>query len=202
MKKNIKWVVLGLLIIAFLTLTYLVLNNKTILFDNFIYKIIAKNQSDFKTTVYKCITFFGSTKFITVLTLMLLIIFYKNKNGVFISIGIIISTLLNNILKIIIKRSRPIHLMLVNEKSFSFPSGHTMAAVTIYGLLIYLIWKSEFEKKLKIFLSILLIFLTISIGISRIYLGAHYASDVLGAIIASTIWLITYISFIKNKKLI
>jgi len=77
-----------------------------------------------------------------------------------------------------------------------------MAAVTMYGLLIYLVWQSKFDKKLKILFTILFGLLIVAIGLSRIYLGAHYASDVIASVIVSSIWLLIYISFIKNKKFI
>ena len=55
---------------------------------------------------------------------------------------------------------------------------------------------------IKVILTIMLTIFTLAIAASRIYLGAHFASDIIGAIIMSSIWLVLFISFIENKKII
>ena len=106
---------------------------------------------------------------------------------------------MNNVIKVIIRRERPIY-MIVRETTFSFPSGHTMASVSMYGILIYLINKSNMNKKLKIILSIILGMIPLMVATSRIYLGAHYFSDILGAIMLATIVLLISTKYIKDKK--
>jgi len=111
------------------------------------------------------------------------------------------STLLNNIVKLLVKRIRPLELMLVDESSYSFPSGHTMAAVSMYGLLIYLIWCSNASKKAKIIATISLLILILLVALSRVYLGAHYASDILGAVVLSLLWLLIITDIFKMKNI-
>lgn len=202
MNKKVKYILLGLLLISFSILLWSILNGKIVSFDSTIYNLVTFNMSDTVTTIYKVITFFGSTVFIVSLVIFFLVILFKNKRGIIIAICLIVSTILNNVIKVIIKRERPLDLMLVEESTYSFPSGHTMASVSLYGLLIYLIWQTKWHKNIKILLTSFLSILIIAIGLSRIYLGAHYASDVIGSVIVSTIWLIILIDFIKNKKLI
>jgi len=202
MNKKTKYIILTLLVISFFLMLWSVLTHRIDAFDTAVYNLVTINKCDTVTSIYKVITFFGSTAFMVALAIFFLVIFYKNKKGGIIAVGLIISTIINNVIKPIVKRQRPIDLMMVEESTFSFPSGHTMAAVTMYGLLIYLVWQSKFDKKLKILFTILFGLLIVAIGLSRIYLGAHYASDVIASVIVSSIWLLIYISFIKNKKFI
>lgn len=200
--KNRKWIILGLSMI-FLTLTILVKLNLLSSFDNFFYNIVAFNINDVMVNIYKVITFLGSTTFIIAMCVFFLILFIilKKKNYGFIVVGVvIISTLVNNLIKIIIARERPLVKSFVTEHSYSFPSGHTMAATTLYGILLYFVLKSNMNKKLKIILSIVLGLLPLLVALSRVYLGAHFMSDVIGAIIASTILLLVETYFIDKKN--
>ena len=70
-----------------------------------------------------------------------------------------------------------------------------MIAVCVYGIMIYLINKKVQNKKLRISLSILLTLLILTIGISRIYVGVHYPSDVLGGFVLSTVILLINLTF-------
>ena len=199
-KKNIIIIVLSLLFIVLCILVKLDLLSNI---DESVYKFITSNMNDTTTNIYKVITFFGSTIFMVglcVLLLVLFIIIKKNIYGYIISGTLIFSTIMNNVIKVIIRRERPIY-MIVRETTFSFPSGHTMASVSMYGILIYLINKSNMNKKLKIILSIILGMIPLMVATSRIYLGAHYFSDILGAIMLATIVLLISTKYIKDKKI-
>lgn len=200
-KKNIVIIVLSLLFVILCILVKLDLLSNI---DESVYKFITSNMNDTTTNTYKVITFFGSTIFMVglcVLLLVLFIILKKNIYGYIISGTLIFSTIMNNVIKVIIRRERPIY-MIVRETTFSFPSGHTMASVSMYGILIYLINKSNMNKKLKIILSIILGMIPLMVATSRIYLGAHYFSDILGAIMLATIVLLISTKYIKDKKII
>ena len=127
----------------------------------------------------------------------------KLLNILYVLIFLINDVALNNILKFIFKRERPIDLMLIEESGYSFPSGHTMVATAFYGFIIYLIHKSNYSKKIKIILTSILTILIILIGISRIYLGVHYATDVIAGYLIAISYLIIFTHFIdkyqKNK---
>ena len=200
-KKNIIIIVLSLLFVILCILVKLDLLSNI---DEIVYKFITSNMNDTTTNIYKVITFFGSTICMVglcVLLLVLFIIIKKNIYGYIISGTLIFSTIMNNVIKVIIRRERPIY-MIVRETTFSFPSGHTMASVSMYGILIYLINKSNMNKKLKIILSIILGMIPLMVATSRIYLGAHYFSDILGAIMLATIVLLISTKYIKDKKII
>ena len=106
---------------------------------------------------------------------------------------------LNTIIKNIIQRPRPDHLRLIKQGGYSFPSGHSMIAVCVYGTLIYLVHKKVKNKKIKILLEVLLTLLILLIGISRIYVGVHYPSDVLTGYLISIIILIVNISALEKQ---
>ncbi len=109
--------------------------------------------------------------------------------------------ILNNIVKILVHRPRPVNTMLMSvETSYSFPSSHAMMSVVFYGLLIYYILKFVNKKKLRFFLVSFISAVVVFIGISRIYLGVHYATDVLAGYILGLIYLILTIKFFISKN--
>src|SRR5690606_15912927 len=103
------------------------------------------------------------------------------------------STLLNIILKFIFQRSRPDINRMISEEGYSFPSGHSMAAFSLYGILTFLLWRHIQTRAGRTILLIINSLMILFIGISRIYLGVHYPSDVIGAYTASGVWLFTVI---------
>lgn len=196
--KRIKLVICILALLVFSIIAYLVLNDKTKLFDQFIYECITFRSNDFFTGFYKFITFFASTTMVILISLMFLLIFKNKKYGLFCFENAINIVILNIILKLIFMRDRPYDLMLIDEVGYSFPSGHAMAALGFYGFIIYLIWQFNLDKKVKIIYTSLLCVLIILIGVSRIYLGVHYPSDVLAGYMISIFYLILFITYIKK----
>ncbi len=163
--------------------------------DDLGYSIISLFISDSVTAIMKFITFFASPIW-CVLFSVLVIVLWKNTRKEFI-LNLVIVFLLNYLLKIIFMRTRPLDINIINETGYSFPSGHAMISLAVYGLLAYLLWNSNYKHK-KIG-TIGLIALIILIGISRIYLGVHYTSDVLAGYIISFSYLLFFIDFIYPK---
>ena len=135
----------------------------------------------------------GSAWFLGIITLMILC-FFKNKFiGIRLGINLFLVSMLNLLLKNIFLIPRPDTLTLISENGFSYPSGHAMTSLAFYGFLIYLVYqkmKPSILKKMIILLFILLIFL---IGFSRIYLGVHHFSDILGGYLISLAYFILFI---------
>ena len=106
------------------------------------------------------------------------------------------------IIKKIVERPRPpLAEALVSEASYSFPSGHSFVAIAFYGLITFFLFESLKKRWAKIIAISLGIILIILIGISRIYLGAHWPSDVLASYASSLAWLsiIITVTHIKRK---
>ncbi len=197
--KNLKWIVLFICLIGFFALAEDVFNKEIMNGDIVGYKLVSTFLiSDFATPIAKFITNFGGAIFIIILTVVLFVLIKNKKIGVSIISNLAIITVLNQLLKRIVQRPRPTEFRIVEESGYSFPSGHSMVSMAFYGYLIYLIYKYVKNKYLKWISIILLSILICSIGISRIYLGVHYTSDVLGGFFISISYLIIYISAVNK----
>lgn len=106
--------------------------------------------------------------------------------------NLVLVVLLNQALKFIIQRPRPDGFRLVDVSGYSFPSGHSMVSMAFFGLLIWLVWTYEKDKRKRNISCISLAFVIVMMGVSRIYLGVHYATDVLAGFCMAVIWLALY----------
>ena len=199
MKKNFKWLVLFIALIGFLALAEDVFNKEIMNGDIIGYKIISTFLiSDFATPIAKFITNFGGAIFLITLTVILVILIKNKKIGLSIFSNLVIITVLNQLLKRILQRPRPTEFRIIEETGYSFPSGHSMVSMAFYGYLIYLIYKYVENRYVKWISIVLLSVLICSIGVSRIYLGVHYTSDVLGGFLVSISYLILFISTVNK----
>ncbi len=200
--KNLKWIILFICLIGFLALAEDVFHKEIMNGDIIGYEIISKFLiSDFVTPIAKFITNFGGAIFLIVLTIVLFIVIKNKKIGVSIFLNLVIVTILNQLLKGILQRPRPTEYRIIEETGYSFPSGHSMISMAFYGYLIYLIYKYVKNKYIKWISIVVLSLLICTIGISRIYLGVHYTSDVLGGFLISISYLVIFISAV-NKFII
>ena len=200
--KNLKWIILFICLIGFLDLAEDVFNKEIMKGDIIGYQMVSTFLiSDFATPIAKIITNFGGAIFLIAITVILFILIKNKKIGVAITANLVLVALLNQLLKNILQRPRPTEYRIIQETGYSFPSGHSMVSMAFYGYLIYLIYKYVENKNIKWILITLLSILICSIGISRIYLGVHYTSDVLGGFLISISYLVIYISAI-NKFLL
>ncbi len=198
-KKNLKWVVLFICLVGFLALAEDVFNKEIMYGDIIGYKLISTFLiSDFVTPIAKFITNFGGAIFLSIATVTLFLFIKNKKIGLSIISNIVIIAVLNQLLKRILQRPRPTEFRIVEETGYSFPSGHSMVSMAFYGYLIYLIYRYIKNKYVKWTLITILSILICLIGISRIYLGVHYTSDVLGGFLLSISYLVIYISSIKK----
>ena len=195
-KKNIKWIILLISMIIFFTIIEDVLDNEIWEFDDMVYKTISKTISAPVTAIFKVITNLGGVVGIIAVTLGILIFLKSNIQKYYVVLNLLIITMSNQILKFIIQRPRPIEHRIINENGYSFPSGHSMVSMAFYGFLIYLIDRTVENKRIKWILCTVLSLLILFIGISRIYLGVHYASDVIGGFCLSISYLIVYTKMI------
>lgn len=199
MKKNFKCLVLFIALIGFLALAEDVFNKEIMNGDIIGYKIISTFLiSDFATPIAKFITNFGGAIFLITLTVILFILIKNKKIGLSIFSNLVIITGLNQLLKRILQRPRPTEFRIIEETGYSFPSGHSMVSMAFYGYLIYLIYKYVKNKYVKWISIVLLGILICSIGVSRIYLGVHYTSDVLGGFLLSISYLILFTSSVNK----
>lgn len=199
MKTKARWIILSILLLTFIVITILLLSDKLYNFDKYIYNLLISFESKNLTSYFKIITVFANTK--TIIILLVLSLFLKSKDSLYLVITVIISTIINQVLKYLFQRPRPILINKILESGYSFPSGHAMASVSFYGFIIYLIIESNLNIKIKWITSILLTILIISICLSRIYLGVHFASDVIAGVLLSSSLLLITTYILKGKRI-
>lgn len=156
------------------------------------------------TLVMKFFSYIGDTIRVIIISIIILFILYKvfqqRIELILFTIVLIGSTTFNILLKRIFQRERPNFLQMIIEDGYSFPSGHTMAALSLYGIISFLMWRHIPKQSGRIILICISALFILAIGISRIYLGAHYPSDVAGAYLISGFWLMFTIWCFINVK--
>ena len=198
-KNNWRWMLLFICLIGFLALAEDVFHQEIMNGDIVGYDIVSKLlKFNVSTPIAKFITNFGGAIFVISLTTILFFVIKDKKIGISIITNLGIVTILNQIIKFIMQRPRPTEFRIIEETGYSFPSGHSMVSLAFYGYLIYLIYKYINNKHLKRTLIIILSVLICIIGVSRIYLGVHYTSDVLGGFLISFAYLIIYIELVNK----
>ncbi|WP_051190411.1 phosphatase PAP2 family protein [Kaistella palustris] len=101
--------------------------------------------------------------------------------------------------KMFFQRPRPLYPLLYKESGYSFPSGHATFGFILYGSLAYFVWLSQLPKMVKLLMMTFLMLLSLSIGVSRIYLMVHYPSDVLAGFCLGYSWLFLLIFYFRIK---
>ena len=201
--KKASWITLrfilalGLFLIMlfiFATITDEIVLEKENGFDTAISNLISSIVSPFTTSLMNTFTFFGS-HFFLIPAYLVLITYYilRKQSRIALDIAMIglSATGLLFLLKDTFKRNRPLDPLINNVTGFSFPSGHSFSSFTFFGLLIYIIWKTNLKKFWKILIAFFLFLLATTIAFSRVYLRVHYPSDVVAGFCLSVIWLMT-----------
>lgn len=198
-KKHYKAVIISICMLLTLEIVFNLLRNEIMQKDVIGYNLVSTYLiSDFATPIAKFITWFGSVIGLISLTTLFFVLSKNKLIGWLMVFNVSLAGALNQSLKFIVQRPRPIGYRIVEENGFSFPSGHSMVSTAFYGFLIYLIYKKVKNSYLKIGLISFFTLLIISIGISRIYLGVHYTSDVIAGICISISYLIIFTSYAKD----
>lgn len=202
MKSRLKnYIIISLF--AFILIATAVLFKATMKEDLLLYYLLISIKNNILLSVATLLSFLGSIKGLIVVSFFLVFILKSNKQRIFLFLDLIGSGLIINITKNIFLRERPI----IGQNllaDYSFPSGHTFIAITFYGFLLYLVMKCKQSnyKKLK---EGVLLFLIITIPLSRLILGVHYLTDVLGGITLGLAYLFFLIimyesNFLKDKE--
>lgn len=195
--KNIRWILFVIALLIFSLLAITLLNQGQFTFDEHAFKVLKNWESPGLTTFFKTITLFASAPVLIFFCLLIFIFIKKRTYFYLVGLNLINTVILNTALKVLFRRERPIE-SIIEESGYSFPSGHSMASLAFYGFLIYLLYKSSIQKKLKILLITILGIIIMLIGTSRIYLGVHYLSDVLAGFSFTLAYLIIFTKLITD----
>lgn len=194
-KTNIKYFIyLSILLVMFAFVFVEVAENlQANELKDFDYQFIALVQSQITpkwTALMKFITFFGGKTW-TILAIVIsaiLFAFYKKRYAVYMILTCGLGAAFNLVLKDWFQRERPNFYQLIVESGFSFPSGHSMGSFILYSAIAIVLVKISKRTIVDMFIVIFFAFLVLSIGISRIYLGVHYPSDVVAGFAAGGFW--------------
>lgn len=200
-KEYYKIIIVFICLLGIIGIICNLFSKNTMKIDTLGYRLISNLISDKTIPIAKAITNFGGTIGLIIINITVCIVLALNKNkiiGYFILLNTVISLLLNQVLKRIVQRPRPTGYRLIEETGYSFPSGHSMVSMAFYGFCIYLIFRNVKNKYIKYGSIILLSLLIILIGMSRIYLGVHYTSDVIAGYLASIAYLTIFIDIVNN----
>lgn len=176
-------------------------------FDTAIIGFIQGLEAPWLTAIMKGFTWVGSglvVSTITVIGFVVLYFFLRYRQQSFLLTVVVVGSIqFNKMLKYYFKRERPELHRIMDAKGFSFPSGHSMMAFALYAILAYIAWRNVKTTTNHVLLVMFATFMIIMIGTSRIYLGVHYPSDIVGGYIASALWVtlaISVYSFFQNKR--
>ena len=154
-------------------------------------------------TVMNTATFLGSSLTLIpvfVLAVILLVRIGRPGGALFLTVACGGSLLINGSMKLLFQRPRPSVPWAVPPLDYSFPSGHTMNSVALYVALAIIVWSIRGRRAGAIAL-IAAGALSLVVGVSRIYLGYHYFTDVLGGILAGASWLLIVLAAFRSRPL-
>lgn len=196
-KNNFFWYFISCsCLLIFIGVASLVALNANLLatIDQPIIQLIRDTITSGKTLFFSTVTRFGDTLTVILLTsglAAILFFYFKEKiAAIWLMINLVlIQGVGNTILKLLFNRPRPSGEHLVYAGGTSFPSGHSMGSMLLYGTLILLLPKFIKNKPVCLVLQILLGLIILSVGTSRIYLGVHYPTDIIGGFSIGLCWL-------------
>lgn len=189
-------------LVAFVFLARRVLLLQTQEFDEGVFEKLQPFVNETNNKIMLFVTFLGKHEFLIPANLLLIayFLFFKKHKWYSIKIpAIALSSLaMMFFLKNYFERERPLIPLLEEARGLSFPSGHALMSVTFYGLMIYIVWHSVKDPRLKWALIVALLILIHLIGFSRIYLRVHYTTDVIAGFAMGVIWLVISLKGIRQ----
>ena len=200
---NKKMIICVINIILFIILTILVFTKVTEPIDSAVESFILGIRHNHLTNIMRIFTNISSSYSLIVITfLIILIAIIRNKRlPINTIVNLICSYLTSYIFKIILRRPRPTGEFLTNAGGFSYPSGHTMVSFAFFTFVAISAYEKINNKLIKVLIRIFTPILILIIGFSRIYLGVHYTTDIIGGYLLGTAYLMIFLTIReKNKK--
>ncbi len=183
----------------FILLTILTLTDIISPIDNSIESFVIGIRNEKLTNIMTVITNLSRAYFLISASIILLFILKNKRNALLIITNLTIVFLSSQLFKFIFHRTRPDGEHIVSALGYSYPSGHAMVSMAYFSFILYLINKKITKKGHRTILTIITSIIVFLIGFSRIYLGVHYASDVLAGFLLATAYLVIFLTIIDNK---
>lgn len=193
LRANKRVVVLAICVVVFVALLEDVLEGDLLRIDAAAYALIVERlRADWLTPVMEAFSALATPVSLIVFLLVIAAFAPGRRPGACCAVNLVLVFALNQALKLAIQRPRPDGFQLAVEHGFSFPSGHSMVAMAFFGLLAWMVWHYESDRVMRIGCVAAFGVIVVMVGISRIYLGVHYASDVIAGFCVSLAWLAIY----------
>jgi undecaprenyl-diphosphatase len=180
-------------VIGFSFLAVLTLRERLYELDAAVITAVQGLESSALTPLMKFFSNIGSTGGVIVLAALILwylVLKLRHRAEAWLFFGVVAgSAALNQAMKFAFQRPRPDLHRLVDAYGYSFPSGHSMSAFALYGILTFLLWRHIPAAWGRVLIIAAGVAITFLIGGSRIYLGVHYPTDVFGGYAAGGFWL-------------
>jgi undecaprenyl-diphosphatase len=160
-------------------------------FDSVVRSAVHQHATPLLTSAMLTFSFLGSTAWVTAFGLLVAcacFYFRRPRIAGFLAITMAGVGTLDYVLKLAFHRPRPIAFYGTSPASYSFPSGHALGSFCFYGVLAAVLAGRASGRKLKFFIWLTAALLVGMIGLSRIYLGVHYPSDVIAGYLAGAVW--------------
>lgn len=178
---------------AFVELTDELVEDELGPFDRSVTAWVLSFRNEGLTAFFQFMTNMGDLIAYSVISVVIGAYFYiRHRSWRFVAqtlLVLLLSTLCNVVLKRVINRARPTLEHLVSVNTQSYPSGHSMSAMAFYGFLIYLCFQMNMHRVARALLIMVLGCVVLAVGLSRIYLGVHFPSDVAAGYIGGFIWI-------------
>jgi undecaprenyl-diphosphatase len=201
----IIWTLFFICVLIFAVTAYRIFLLKRDDIDTSVFNFMETLVSDRNTEVLEWITFLGNHNFLIPANLVLIAYFLFIKKHKWYSIKIPVVAIggvtIMSLLKLIFNRPRPLIPLLEPVRGLSFPSGHAMMSFAFYGLLIFIVYENIRNLYLRWSLIVVLSLLIFAIGLSRVYLRVHYATDVIAGFAAGFIWIVVSIYTIRRIEI-
>ena len=192
-RENRMIIVLSIALLVFVYLLQNVMSGDIRRIDGIAYQFfVVRLRRDWLTPIMQSFTSLSAPVVLAVMLIVVAAFAPGRMPGRFAAANLVGIVALNFALKEIVQRPRPEGFRLIAETGYSFPSGHSMVAVAFYGFLIWLIIRYEEDRLQRWIWSLALFFVVIMIGISRVYLGVHYFSDVVAGYCVAAVWLVVF----------
>ena len=191
-------------LIGFSFMAIFISGQSIIQIDQIVISFIQGFESPMLTSIMKFFTYIGSFPSVFGISLLASLFLYfvlKHRTELLLFGIVVIGTpLINRMLKQLFHRARPDLHRLIEIGGYSFPSGHAMSAFAVYGILTFLLWRHIPTRLGRTALIMISSIFILMIGASRVYLGVHYPSDIIGGYFASGFWLAISIWFFQRYK--
>ena len=193
LRDNLLVIALCVALLLFVYLLQNVMSGDIRRIDGIAYQFfVVRLRRDWLTPIMQAFTSLSSPVVLAVMLIVVAAFAPGRAPGSFATANLVGIVALNFALKEIVQRPRPEGFRLISESGYSFPSGHSMVAVAFYGFMIWLILRYEEDRIFRVIWSLALFFVVIMIGISRVYLGVHYFSDVIAGYCVAAVWLVFF----------